>query len=237
MLGFWFKVGSWSTHRRTSFSTPWVVAAAHSAASKEYCSFWFELAGEWLWRCCALRAPGRSLKIDCQLSYIQATVSCRQQNSREVFCQTWSLWEPVYSPLWALNKSRLARYYPRVFLPTCVSICKNRYCPSRLSVSEWTCSVRAVRDNWVADYYLPGVNGTCHITYRRPIAVSPCLLALAGLIFLTNLLVLWPTVTIRWNWFIGYVLASELQCNGWCSENLSSPSFYLCAKCYSLFTN
>jgi len=34
-----------------------------------------------------------------------------------------------------------------------------------------------------------------------------------GLLISTYTLVLWPTVTIHWNGFIGYVLASGLQCN------------------------
>jgi hypothetical protein len=44
------------------------------------------------------------------------------------------------------------------------------------------------------------------------------------------------TVSIRQNWFIGYALASGLQCNGWRCENLSSHSFYLRPKCNSVFT-
>jgi len=35
-----------------------------------------------------------------------------------------------------------------------------------------------------------------------------------GVLFSTNTLALWPTVTIRGNGFIGYALASGLQCNG-----------------------
>ena len=44
-------------------------------------------------------------------------------------------------------------------------------------------------------------------------------------------------MTIRRNGFIGYALALGLQWDGWRCENLSSGSFYLCAKCISLFTN
>jgi len=47
----------------------------------------------------------------------------------------------------------------------------------------------------------------------------------------------WPTVTIRRNGFIGYVLASGMQCDGGCCENLSWHSFYLPAKCIPLFTD
>jgi hypothetical protein len=59
----------------------------------------------------------------------------------------------------------------------------------------------------------------------------------AGLLFSTDAPALWPTVTIRRNRFIGYALASGLQCDGWRCENLSLHSFYLRTKCNSLFTN
>jgi len=52
-------------------------AAAHPAISEEYCGSWLELAGERPLPCCGLRGSGRSSKIDCQLSYIQPTLSCR----------------------------------------------------------------------------------------------------------------------------------------------------------------
>jgi len=48
-----------------------------------------------------------------------------------------------------------------------------------------------------------------------------------GLLFETNTLALWPTVTIRRNGFIGYTLASGLQRNGWSCQNLSPRSFYI----------
>jgi len=52
-----------------------------------------------------------------------------------------------------------------------------------------------------------------------------------------NPLALWPTVTIHRNGFIGYALASGLQCDGWRCKNLSSRTFYLRAKCNSIFPN
>jgi len=55
-----------------------------------------------------------------------------------------------------------------------------------------------------------------------------------GLLFTTNTLALWPTVTMHRNEFIGYAPASVLQCDGWYCENVSSGSFYLCTKCNSL---
>jgi len=41
-----------------------------------------------------------------------------------------------------------------------------------MALSEWTRSVRAVRDTLVADYSTPGINTMCRIVYRPPIAVS-----------------------------------------------------------------
>jgi len=52
-----------------------------------------------------------------------------------------------------------------------------------------------------------------------------------------NTVTLWPTVTIRRNGFIGYMLALGLQCHGSCCENLSLHSFYLRTKCNSIFTD
>jgi len=65
-----------------------LFAAAHSAASEDYSSSWSESAGERPLRRCALRASGGASKIDCQLSYLQATLSCRQQNLRDAFRRT-----------------------------------------------------------------------------------------------------------------------------------------------------
>ena len=41
-----------------------------------------------------------------------------------------------------------------------------------MALSEWTRSVRGVRDTPVADYSTPGVNTTRQVVYRPPIAVS-----------------------------------------------------------------
>jgi hypothetical protein len=48
-----------------------------------------------------------------------------------------------------------------------------------MAASEWTRSVRAVRDTPVAEYSAPDVNTTRRVAYRPPIAVSPFLLALS----------------------------------------------------------
>jgi hypothetical protein len=44
--------------------------------------------------------------------------------------------------------------------------------PGGMAASEWTRSVRAVRDTPVAEYSAPGVNSTRRIPYRPLIAVS-----------------------------------------------------------------
>ena len=78
-----------------------LCATAHPSVSEGYCGSWSESAGEWPLWCCALRVSSGSSKIDRQLSYRQATLSCDKQNSRDVFRRTCRLSEPVYPPLWA----------------------------------------------------------------------------------------------------------------------------------------
>ena len=58
-------------------------------------------------------------------------------------------------------------------------ISKKHFRQGGMAMSEWTCSVRAVRVTPVADYSAPGVQTTHRVTYRPPIAVSPFLLALS----------------------------------------------------------
>ena len=52
-----------------------------------------------------------------------------------------------------------------------MSIRKKHFCPVGMAPSEWTCSVRAVRDNPVADDSVPGINSTHRIPYRPMIVV------------------------------------------------------------------
>ena len=59
------------------------------------------------------------------------------------------------------------------------TISKKHFRPGGMAVSEWTRSVRAIRDTPVADYSAPGVNTTRHIACRSPIAVSQYLFALS----------------------------------------------------------
>jgi len=68
-------------------------------------------------------------------------------------------------------------------LPMCVFdmhfISKKHFRPGGMAPSEWTRSIRAVRDTPVADYSAPGANTTRRVAYRPPIAVLPFLLALS----------------------------------------------------------
>jgi len=59
-----------------------------------------------------------------------------------------------------------------------VGISKKYFGGGGMAPSEWTSSVRAVRDTPVADYSAPGLNSMRRVAYPPPIAVSPCLLAL-----------------------------------------------------------
>ena len=58
------------------------------------------------------------------------------------------------------------------------SISKKYFRPGGMAPSEWTRSVRAVRDTPVADYSARGLNTMRRDAYRPPITVSPFLLAL-----------------------------------------------------------
>jgi hypothetical protein len=59
------------------------------------------------------------------------------------------------------------------------NISKKYFRPGGMSPSEWTRSIRAVRDTPVEDYPAPGLNTTRRVAYRPPIAVSTFLLALS----------------------------------------------------------
>jgi hypothetical protein len=58
-------------------------------------------------------------------------------------------------------------------------ISKKYFRQGAMAPSEWTRSVRAVRDTPVADYSAPGVNSTRRFPYRPLISVSPFLLVLS----------------------------------------------------------
>jgi len=59
-------------------------------------------------------------------------------------------------------------------------ISKKQFRPGGMAPSEWTHSVRAIRDTPVADYPAPGANTTHRVVYRPLIAVSPFPLALSA---------------------------------------------------------
>jgi hypothetical protein len=83
-----------------------------------------------------------------------------------------------------------------------------------IAPSEWTHSVKAIRDTSVADYSAPVGIITRHIAYLPPIADSPFPSHSVGLLLETITLALWPAVTICQNGFIGYALLLGLQCDG-----------------------
>jgi len=60
-----------------------------------------------------------------------------------------------------------------------MSISKKYFRPGGMAPSEWTRSVRAVRDTPVVEDSVPGVNTTHRVEYHPLIAVSPFLLALS----------------------------------------------------------
>ena len=62
---------------------------------------------------------------------------------------------------------------------TVIHISKKDFRPGGMAPSEWTRSVRAVRDTQMADYSAPGVNTMRRVANRPPIAVSPFLLTLS----------------------------------------------------------
>ena len=92
-------------------------------------------------------------------------------------------------------------------------ISKKNFRPGRVAPSEWTRSVRAVRDTAVADFYAPGVNNPCRVAYRPPIAVSPFLLALSVYtkytLYLSDLLISLGLSTISWIYAIAWILAAR----------------------------
>ena len=102
----WDSVQRWvaAVHARVPRSLPLsLFATGNAAAAEEYCGSWSESAGERPPWWCALRASCGCLKTDCELPYMEATLSCLQQSPRDVVRWTWRLKEPVYPHLWALT--------------------------------------------------------------------------------------------------------------------------------------
>jgi hypothetical protein len=117
-------------------------------------------------------------------------------NSLLPFLQTIStffLWQSVWKVVYAVQIQRteyrkllMNGQHPLCFLAEAIPgliyikyISKKHFRLGGLTASEWTRSVRAIRDTPVADYSVPGVNTTHRVAYRPPIAVSPFLLALS----------------------------------------------------------
>jgi hypothetical protein len=101
-------------------------------------------------------------------------IACSQVGAQDVLKYT-----PVYYLQYAFNSTQL--HIPSLLdsmLPGKLSrnikvhISKKIFCSGGMALSEWTRSVRAVRDTPVADYSAPGVNTTRRVVYRPPIAVS-----------------------------------------------------------------
>jgi len=52
---------------------------------------------------------------------------------------------------------------------------KKHFRPGGMALSEWTRSVRDIRDTLVAEYSAPGLNTMRRVAHRHPIVVSPFL--------------------------------------------------------------
>ena len=72
-----------------------------------------------------------------------------------------------------------ATSYCSLIFKTHVSISKKHFRLGGMAESEWTRSVRAIRDTLVADYSTPSVITTHRIAYRPPIGLSQVLSALS----------------------------------------------------------
>jgi len=141
---------------------------------------------------------------------------------------------PLLHPYFA-DRQHSHLYISRLVWAAPSTISQKYFHPGGKAPSEWTRSVRDVRDSPVADYSAPGLNTTRRVAYRPPIDISPVFLALSVSYFKQTL---W-----RWGQLWPYVgmgslgTRMHLECDGWRCKNLSSRSFYLCAKCNFLFTN
>jgi len=71
------------------------------------------------------------------------------------------------------SKSKWSIFFPDSKKREIDNISKKYFRPGGMAPSEWTRSVRAVRDTPVADNSAPGVNTMRRVAHRRPIAVSP----------------------------------------------------------------
>ena len=96
---------------------------------------------------------------------------------------------PLESELGSIEPSRLGVYHVMqlgTYLRACLEVCFGASCISKkhfhlggMAASEWMHSVRAVRDTQEGDYSVHGINTTCRIAYRPPIAILPFLVTLS----------------------------------------------------------
>jgi len=105
-----------------------------------------------------------------------------------------------------------------------------------MAPSEWTHSVRAVRDTPVAEYYAPGINTTRRVVYRPPITVSLSLPVLSVSYFKRSLWrcgQLWQYVRMG---SLGTLLHRDCNAMG-DAANISPRVPSTCAQNAILFTN
>jgi len=88
-------------------------------------------------------------------------------------------WQLLAEGMWAVLGSQPGRQWGHGRYGGECSISKKHFRPGGMAPSEWTRSVRAVRDTSGVDYSAPGINTTRRVAYRPPIAVSPFVLALS----------------------------------------------------------
>jgi len=117
-----------------------------------------------------------------------------------------------------------------------ILISKKIFRSGGMAPSEWTRSVRAVRDTPVADYSAPGVNTTRPIVYHPPIAVSLSLRVLSVSYFERSL---WRCGQL-WQYVGMGSLGTRLHrdCNAMCdTANISPRVPSTSAQNAILFTN
>jgi len=151
------------------------------------------------WRSFADKADGKG---DLSDNLNAATPSCWRSDQDAVTISSVSEMYPtaVICLFWTRDSFWVAH---RFWLPCHISkkswtfISKKHFRPGGMAASEWTRSVRAIRDTLVVDYFTHGVNTTRHAAYCPPIAVAPFLLALSVSYFKQTLWrcgQLWPYV-------------------------------------------
>jgi len=145
-----------------SGTTPYVVVSIRSLASAALAFFMHRL-------CCSLNGRCASIQTPSQ-------------------CVTWVLNRMTLLPtlIFAVSFGQRCFLWPRLRVNSAASvfavlncISKKHFRPGAMAPSEWTRSVRAVRETPVADFSAPSVNTTHRVAYRPPMAVSPFLLDLS----------------------------------------------------------